>query len=141
MCRTVSHIQASFNNTIVTITDQVGNTRQLEELGLARLPRFAQGHAVRGAAGRVERRQWRATTACGQSTCALPVPDRAASRPSVRWQQLASTFELHSRRHAGAAQRLPSAEAPSGLIRIERGRWREPHEIKNGRNDPQDDER
>ena len=34
-------IQASFNNTIVTITDQQGNTLSLEVLGLARLPWFA----------------------------------------------------------------------------------------------------
>jgi hypothetical protein len=34
-------IQASFNNTIVTITDQTGQHAELEELGFARLPRFA----------------------------------------------------------------------------------------------------
>ena len=51
------HVQASFNNTIVTITDQMGNTLCLEEFGFAGLPRIAQGHALRGAAGSLERRQ------------------------------------------------------------------------------------
>ena len=53
----VAHIQASFNNTIVTITDQMGNTLSLEERGLAGIPRIAQGHALRGAAGSVQRRR------------------------------------------------------------------------------------
>ncbi len=45
------HVQASFNNTIVTITDHGGKHGVVEELRFAGLPRIAQGHAVRGAAG------------------------------------------------------------------------------------------
>ena len=44
-------IQASFNNTIVTITDQQGNTLSLEVLRFARLPRLPQGNPVCGTAG------------------------------------------------------------------------------------------
>ncbi len=35
------HVQASFNNTIVTITDMSGQRAVVEEFGLARLPRVA----------------------------------------------------------------------------------------------------
>ena len=35
------YIQASFNNTIVTITDGQGNTHFVEEFGFARFPRVA----------------------------------------------------------------------------------------------------
>ena len=48
----VAHIQASFNNTIVTISDPDGQRAVVEEFGFARFPRIAQGHAVRRAAGR-----------------------------------------------------------------------------------------
>ena len=37
----IVHIQASFNNTIVTITDPGRECPLLEEFGLARLPRIA----------------------------------------------------------------------------------------------------
>ena len=35
------HVQASFNNTIVTISDPVGQRHLVEEFGFARLPRIA----------------------------------------------------------------------------------------------------
>ena len=47
----VVHVQATFNNTIVTITDQEGNTMSWSSAGFAGLPRVAQGHSVRRAAG------------------------------------------------------------------------------------------
>jgi small subunit ribosomal protein S11 len=45
------YVQATFNNTIVTIADLEGNTILLVERGFARIPRIAQGHALRRAAG------------------------------------------------------------------------------------------
>ena len=45
------HVQASFNNTIITITDPMGNVIVVVEFGFAGVPRIAQGHAVRRAAG------------------------------------------------------------------------------------------
>ena len=116
MCRYgVAHIQASFNNTIVTITDQMGNTLSLEERGLAGIPRFAQRHAVRGAAGRVERRRHGARSRPPDSRRA-----RCRSRigPRVGHPRAGSRrhrSQVHPRRHAGAAQRLPSAEAAESL--------------------------
>ena len=54
----VVHIQASFNNTIVTITDQAGNVLSWKSSGSLGFPRIAQGHAVCRAAGRQQRRQY-----------------------------------------------------------------------------------
>ena len=51
------HIQATFNNTIVTITDGQGNTLSWKFFRLARLPRLPQGHPVCRAAGRTKCRQ------------------------------------------------------------------------------------
>ena len=48
----VVHIHSTFNNTIVTITDPVGQRRRLVERRRRRLQGLAQGHAVRGAARR-----------------------------------------------------------------------------------------
>ncbi len=43
----IAHVHASFNNTIVTITDRQGNTLVLGDVGRLRLPRLAQEHAIR----------------------------------------------------------------------------------------------
>ncbi len=53
----IVHIQATFNNTIVTIADQEGNTHFLVERGFAGFPRIAQRYAVRRAAGGHDGRQ------------------------------------------------------------------------------------
>ncbi len=53
----VAHVHASFNNTIITITDRQGNVAVLGDIGRLRLPRFAQEHAVRRAGRRREGRR------------------------------------------------------------------------------------
>src|SRR5437870_12272275 len=53
----VVHIQASFNNTIDHFRSG-GQRALLEKLRVAWIPRFAQGHALRGAAGCNERGQY-----------------------------------------------------------------------------------
>jgi hypothetical protein len=66
-----AHIQASFNNTIITITDVDGHVIRLVERRRHRLQGFAQGHAFRGDAGGDCRRQRRRRpTACAASKCA-----------------------------------------------------------------------
>ena len=45
-------IQASFNNTIVTITDQTGNTLSWKTAGALGFKRLPQGNSVCRAAGR-----------------------------------------------------------------------------------------
>ena len=109
-------IQASFNNTIVTITDQQGNTLCWKIVRLARLPRLPQGNPVRRAAGR--RR-------CSQRS-PRPRPPlgrcprlRSRLRPRVRDprpRHRRHRGSHHPRRHAHAAQRLPSAQAPPRLM-------------------------
>ena len=49
----IVHIAASFNNTLISITDLEGNLIAQSSCGLARLPRLAQGHSVRGTAGSI----------------------------------------------------------------------------------------
>jgi small subunit ribosomal protein S11 len=39
----VMHVQATFNNTIITFTDPIGNVVSVVELGLARLPGSRKG--------------------------------------------------------------------------------------------------
>jgi small subunit ribosomal protein S11 len=53
----VAHVHASFNNTIITITDRQGNVLSWATSGWLRLPRLAQEHAVRGAGRGREGRQ------------------------------------------------------------------------------------
>jgi len=79
----IAHVHASFNNTIVTITDRQGNTCPGRPRGL-RLPRFAQEHAVRRA-GRAEKAGV-AAQEYGVKNVEVRVcgPAPAASRPSAR---------------------------------------------------------
>ncbi len=51
----VVHIQASFNNTLVSITDTDGKLVCWSSGGVARLQRIAQGDTVRRSAGRSSR--------------------------------------------------------------------------------------
>ena len=53
----VVHVQATFNNTIVTISDPDGNTVSWSSAGSLGIPRIPQRYAVRSAAGRVNRCQ------------------------------------------------------------------------------------
>ena len=55
----LAHIQASFNNTIVTITDTEGNVIAWSSAGAIGFKGIAQGDAVCGDAGRHQRRQRR----------------------------------------------------------------------------------
>jgi small subunit ribosomal protein S11 len=53
----IAHVHASFNNTIITITDRQGNTLSWATSGGCGFKRLAQEHAVRGAGGRREGRR------------------------------------------------------------------------------------
>ena len=79
-------IQASFNNTIVTITDQAGQHAVLE-VAPARSASAAPARELRLRRSRrpsVQPTQ-RATTVCARSMCASPVPAPAVSRRSALW--------------------------------------------------------
>ena len=63
-------IQASFNNTIVTITDQTGNTLSWKSSGSLGFSRLAQGHTVRRAAGSLKRGERGARSRAAIGRCA-----------------------------------------------------------------------
>jgi small subunit ribosomal protein S11 len=102
-------IQASFNNTIVTITDQQGNTLSWKSSGSLGFrgsrkgTPFAAQQAAVGAA----------TAARDHGLRAVDV--RVSGPGSGRESAIRAGAE-HSRRYADAAQWLPSAEASSGLM-------------------------
>jgi small subunit ribosomal protein S11 len=109
-------IQASFNNTIVTITDQQGNTLSWKIVRLAWLPRLPQGNPVCRAAGR--RGAANAARDHGMRSVDVRVSGPGSGRESAI-RALADRRHRgpqYPRRYAHAAQRLPSAEAPSRVV-------------------------
>ena len=80
-----AHIQSSFNNTLVTITDMNGNAISWSSAGSLGFKGSQEGHAVRGAVrGRHRRRASPKSTACVRSKCMSKAPARAEKRPSAR---------------------------------------------------------
>jgi small subunit ribosomal protein S11 len=77
----IAHIHASFNNTVITITDRQGNTLVLGDFGWLRVPRLAQEHAVRRAGCGREGRQCSAGTRRAQrrGACRGPGPGRESA--------------------------------------------------------------
>ena len=109
------YIQASFNNTIVTITDQAGNTiswkssGSLGFRGSRKGTPFAAQQAAVGAAN--------AARDHGLRSVDVRVSGPGSGRESAI-RALASAGDrgaLDPRRYADAAQRLPSAQAPQSL--------------------------
>ena len=80
----IVHIQASFNNTIVTIADQAG-IFGLEELRLARFPRIPKRDTLCRAAGCPERRQHGARSRRAQRRSARQRPGFRPSRRFAPW--------------------------------------------------------
>ena len=120
----ICHIQASFNNTIVTITDQVGNTLSWKSSGSLGFrgsrkgTPFAAQQAASNAASMARDHGLRAVD--------VRVAGPGSGRESaIRALAAAgSRSPLHPRRYAGAAQRLPSAEAAQSLRRDgDRDQW------------------
>ena len=81
------YVQASFNNTIVTITDGQGNTLSWKSSGSLgfRGSRKGTPFAAQQAARTPPTR--RVITVCVRSMCASAVPAPAVSPPCVRWLQ------------------------------------------------------
>ena len=64
------HIQSTFNNTIVTVTDPQGNALAWTSTGVGWLQGLAQEHALcraDGSRSRLPSRRW--TRACARRTC------------------------------------------------------------------------
>ena len=111
----IAHIHASFNNTIITITDRQGNALSWATSGGAGLQGLAQVDAVRGAGrGRVGRP--RGAGIRRQEPRGAHQGTGPGTRVRGARAQCARTQDQqHLRRDAGAAQRLPSAEASADL--------------------------
>jgi small subunit ribosomal protein S11 len=117
----IAHIHASFNNTIITITDRQGNALSWATSGGAgfkgsrKSTPFAAQVAAESAG--------RAAQECGVKNLEVRIKGPGPGRESaVRALNCARhEDQQHHRRDAGAAQRLPSPEASANL-RIGR-RW------------------
>ena len=109
------HVQASFNNTIVTITDMAGQRAVVEEFRFAGLPRIAQGHAFRRAAGRIERRQHGARSRRPQVDVRVSGPGSGRESAIRALAAVRNRSALDQGRYADSAQRLPAAEAPKSV--------------------------
>ena len=118
----ICHIQASFNNTIVTITDQVGNTLSWKSSGSLGFrgsrkgTPFAAQQAASNAAS-MARDHGLACRGCARRRSGFG-PRVGDSRTGCRRHR----SPLHPRRDAGAAQRLPSAEAAQSVRTVVGGR-------------------
>jgi small subunit ribosomal protein S11 len=112
----VAYVQASFNNTIVTITDQMGNTLSWKSSGSLgfRGSRKGTPFAAQQAASNA------ASTARDHGVRAVDV--RVSGPGSGRESAIRSRNRsaLHPRRNAGAAQRLQAAETSSRVRRDDR---------------------
>ena len=116
----VVHVQASFNNTIITITDNDGAVLAWSSAGGIGFKGVAQGHPVRRDAGGDQRRarsegvrpanRGRAGEGTGSGA---RIGDSGA--PDLR----RAGDKVDSRRHADSAQRVSPAEAASSLSRGE----------------------
>ena len=108
----IVHMQASFNNTIVTITDPDGQRARLVEL------RFARVSAVRARARPFAAQQAALTAANKAKECGLARRWKfvSAGPGSGRESAVRALVDRRDRsagdqgRHADSAQRLPSAE-------------------------------
>ncbi len=115
----IAHIQASFNNTIVTITDQVGNTLSWKSSGSLDSAVRARAR-LRGSAGSLERGQHgaRSRPACGRCPRCRPRFGPRVGHPRPGCRRYRGPF--HSRRHppcrTTAAVRRSAAESKKQLL-------------------------
>ncbi len=115
------HIQASFNNTIVTITDPNGNTvswkssGSLGFRGSRKGTPFAAQQAAANAANQARDH--------GMRVVDVRVSGPGSGRESAVRALSASGLDVRSIQglDAGSAQRLPSAEAAQGLKAVDSG--------------------
>ncbi len=112
----IAHVQATFNNTIVTLTDKMGNVVVVGERGQRGLQGLAQEHAVRGAdRGRERGPQGDGDRA--QAGRGLRARARAPGREAAIRSLQAVGLEITAIRDVtpDSAQRLPAAQAAAGV--------------------------
>ncbi len=86
----VAHIQASFNNTMITLTDTDGNVVSWSSARRHRVQGLPQGHAVRGDAGRDQRGNAAKTFGMRSVEVRVKGPAPVASRRFARSRPSAS---------------------------------------------------
>ncbi len=111
----VAHVHASFNNTIITITDRQGSALSWASSG---------GQGFKGSRKSTPFAAQVAAETAGRAAQDQGIKNarRADQGPGPRPRVVGACagvarhpHQLDLRRHAGAAQRLPAAEAPSHL--------------------------
>ena len=114
----IAHIQSTFNNTVVTITDVNGNTVAWSSAGSRGFKgsRKSTPFAAQLAAEEAARKAMEH----GMRSVAVFVKGPGAGRESALRALQARGLQghAHPRRHAGPPQRLPPAQAPPRLIRM-----------------------
>jgi small subunit ribosomal protein S11 len=111
----VAHISATFNNTIVSITDVAGNVVAWSSAGTCgfkgsrKSTPFAAQLAAEDAAKKAMEHGVRNVTVYVKGPGSDVSPRCALQRGGLQDQP-------HPRCHAGSAQRLPSSQAPQGLV-------------------------
>ncbi len=110
-----AHIQASFNNTIVTITDTDGNVIAWSSAGGIGFKGSRKGTPF--AATQAAMAAGNAAKTHGMRSLEVRVKGPGAGRESAirALQTVGHRREVDPRRHADSAQRLPAAEAAPGL--------------------------
>ena len=111
----VAHIKSSFNNTIVSITDQDGNVLAWASAGNVGFKgsRKSTPFAAQMAAEQCARRAMEHGVRKVDVVVKGPGSGRETAIRSL--QNAGHRSDRHQRRHAGAAQRLSPAEASEGL--------------------------
>ena len=107
------HVQASFNNTLITITDAEGAVVSWSSAGAIGFKGSRKGTPF--AATQAALSATNAAKTFGMRSCDVLVKGPGSGRESaIRALQTAGLeVRVDPRRHADSAQRLPAAEAPS----------------------------
>ena len=113
----IVHIQATFNNTIVTIADQEGNTVSWSSAGSLGFPRLPQGHSVRRAAGGDDGGQQGQRERIAHGGGAGQRPGFGARIGGARALDGGHRSALHQGRHPHSAQRMPAAQEAQSVRR------------------------
>ena len=111
----IAHVHASFNNTIVTITDRQGNTLSWATSGNAGFKGSRKSTPF--AAQMAAERAGRAAQECGVKNIEVRIKGPGPGRESAvrALNALRPEDRLDRRCHPRTAQRLPRTEAPPGL--------------------------
>jgi small subunit ribosomal protein S11 len=110
-----AHIQASFNNTVITITDVDGNVVSWSSAGAIGFKGSRKGTPFAATQARSTPARRPRASACAPRS-ARQGPGRRPRVGGARAADHRHRRQVDPRRHADPAQRLPAAEAPPRLM-------------------------